>query len=83
MRKFFFLIVSTLVFLFNLQLSLYAFEVTTLSKSEKKKYDHISYIELPYIDWDDEKKAGTIRNSEACLGGVYNQWVILYVTKNN
>ena len=83
MRKFFFLIVSTLVFLFNLQLSLYAFEVTTLSKSEKKKYEHISYIELPHIDWDDEKKSGTIRNSEACLGGVYNQWDNLYVTKNN
>ena len=50
MKRFVFLIISILVFLFNFQLTLLAFEVTTLSNSEKKKYDHISYIELANVN---------------------------------
>ena len=43
--------------------------VKELSDSEKKKYSNVKYLELPYIDWDDQDAETSIKNSQACKGG--------------
>ena len=57
--------------------------VKELSDSEKKKYSNVKYLELPYIDWDDQDAETSIKNSQACKGGSDYSKDFLYVTKNS